>query len=101
MFPDQSGEQARQSLFQLIFLDLGQKHRPTQVTSISHPGLVWKKFPPVFEEEVVSNKESTQENDYEDHTLEELQELLNKAVENEEYEKASLIRDEIKKRTPG
>jgi hypothetical protein len=30
--------------------------------------------------------------------LGELEELLNEAVKNEEYEKASLIRDEIKRR---
>jgi len=41
------------------------------------------------------------ENDYADFTIEELEEILKKAVENEEYEKASLIRDEIKKRLPG
>ena len=32
------------------------------------------------------------------HTLEELEEMLKKAVESEDYEKASLIRDEIKRR---
>ena len=38
------------------------------------------------------------ENPYEQYTGSELEELINKAVENEEYEKASKIRDEIKKR---
>ena len=41
------------------------------------------------------------ENDYADYTIEELEEILKKAVENEEYESASLIRDEIKKRSSG
>jgi bifunctional DNase/RNase len=35
---------------------------------------------------------------YDNNTLEELEEMLQKAVENEEYEKASQIRDEINKR---
>jgi protein-arginine kinase activator protein McsA len=38
------------------------------------------------------------ENPYEQYTSSELDELINKAIENEEYEKASKIRDEIKKR---
>ncbi len=36
--------------------------------------------------------------EYKDLTLNELQDLLDKAVEKEEYEKASLIRDEINQR---
>jgi bifunctional DNase/RNase len=35
---------------------------------------------------------------YEKKTMKELQEILDKAIENEEYEKASMIRDEIKRR---
>lgn len=42
--------------------------------------------------------EGDMENPYEQYTSSELDELINKAVENEEYEKASKIRDEIKKR---
>ncbi len=38
------------------------------------------------------------DNPYAQYTLEELQDLINKAVEKEEYEKASQIRDEIKRR---
>jgi len=41
----------------------------------------------------------TNENPYEHYTLKELQDLIQKAVENEEYEKASTIRDEIKRRS--
>ncbi len=37
-------------------------------------------------------------NPYEHNTLTELEELISKAIENEEYENASKIRDEIKKR---
>jgi len=42
--------------------------------------------------------EETVEDEYSTNTLEELEEMLQKAVENEEYEKASRIRDEINKK---
>jgi len=42
--------------------------------------------------------EETLEDEYSTNTLEELEEMLQKAVENEEYEKASRIRDEINKK---
>ncbi len=42
--------------------------------------------------------EETDGGEYSTNTLEELEEMLKKAVDNEEYEKASKIRDEIKKR---
>ncbi|NTV82806.1 MAG: hypothetical protein HGA23_00720 [Bacteroidales bacterium] len=38
------------------------------------------------------------DNSFDEFTLTELEEMLQKSVEQEEYEKASLIRDEIKKR---
>lgn len=38
------------------------------------------------------------ENEFEYYTLEELDKLLDQAVENEDYEQASKIRDEIEKR---
>jgi bifunctional DNase/RNase len=43
-------------------------------------------------------REDTDYTEYADLTLNELQEMLEKAVENEEYEKASQIRDEINRR---
>jgi bifunctional DNase/RNase len=49
------------------------------------------------EEEVTIVKEPGT-GEYMDHTLEELEEMLQKAVDNEEYEKASQIRDEINKK---
>lgn len=49
------------------------------------------------EEEVTIVKEPGT-GEYMDHTLEELEEMLQKAVDNEEYEKASKIRDEINKK---
>jgi len=39
------------------------------------------------------------ENPYEQYSLKELQDMIQKAIENEEYEKASAIRDEIKHRS--
>jgi uncharacterized protein len=48
------------------------------------------------EEEEAPDKE-----DYSEVALHELQKMLQEAVEGEEYEKASQIRDEIKKRTKG
>lgn len=38
------------------------------------------------------------DNDYEEFTLAELEEMLQKSIENEEYERASMLRDEIRKR---
>lgn len=37
--------------------------------------------------------------EYEDYTMEELEDILQSAIDNEEYEKASQIRDEIKRRS--
>ncbi len=47
-------------------------------------------------EETIVKEAGTGE--YMDHPLEELEEMLQKAVDNEEYEKASKIRDEINKK---
>ncbi len=49
------------------------------------------------EEETLADEPNTGE--YNATTLEELEEMLQKAIDNEEYERASKIRDEIKKRT--
>ncbi len=43
-------------------------------------------------------KTESNENPYENYTLKELQDMIQKAIESEEYEKASTIRDEIKRR---
>jgi uncharacterized protein len=45
-----------------------------------------------------SNTTKSQNSEYEFFPLEELEELLQEAIENEDYEKASKIRDEIQKR---
>ncbi len=49
-------------------------------------------------EEEVPGMEQTSESEFKSSTLKELKELLKKAVENEEYERASKLRDEINKR---
>jgi len=53
------------------------------------------------DEEVPENSTEikvTSENEFSDYISAELEEMLEKAVENEDYEQASLIRDELKKR---
>jgi uncharacterized protein len=47
---------------------------------------------------LTSPVESPPESTFEEYTLSELEEMLQKAVDNEDYEKASMIRDEISKR---
>lgn len=49
-------------------------------------------------EEVTRLKTSEEENEFSNYTNEELEDLLKSAIENEEYEKASQIRDELKSR---
>jgi uncharacterized protein len=50
------------------------------------------------EPEIVAEDNRELENEYSASSLDELEEELRKAVENEDYERASLIRDEIRKR---
>jgi uncharacterized protein len=49
-------------------------------------------------EAIVNSPEEPQEPAFEEYTLKEMEELLQKAIENEDYERASMIRDEIRKR---
>jgi len=51
------------------------------------------------EEEVVLEDETDNHSIYDEFTLDELNEMLDKAIHDEEYEKASVIRDEISKRS--
>lgn len=48
--------------------------------------------------DIASPMDDPPEPAFEEHALSELEEMLEKAVEQEDYEKASLIRDEIRKR---
>ena len=50
------------------------------------------------ETDTEAEEASTEEGEMSGYTLEELEAMLKKAVESEDYERASLIRDEIKKR---
>ena len=50
------------------------------------------------ESETAEGEEAEVEGEMSGYTLEELEEMLKKAVESEDYEHASLIRDEIKRR---
>jgi len=53
----------------------------------------------ILVEDIINEElEFTDKEDYKSHTLEELNNLLNDAVVNEDYEKAAKIRDEISKR---
>lgn len=49
-------------------------------------------------EEMESEEEEIPGNDLSNYSIQELKEFLQNAIENEEYERASLIRDEIKRR---
>lgn len=51
------------------------------------------------EEEKSLEEELDDHSIYDEFTLEELNEMLDKAISNEEYEKASVIRDEISRRS--
>lgn len=54
------------------------------------------------EEDSALEEELDEHSVYDEYTLDELNELLDKAIHDEEYEKASVIRDEISKReAPG
>lgn len=50
------------------------------------------------DEESIMEDETDEHSLYDEFTLDELNEMLNKAIQDEEYEKASILRDEIGKR---
>ncbi len=49
-------------------------------------------------QEIISDLEQALESSYENHSIEELERMMQTAIENEEYEKAAQIRDEINRR---
>lgn len=52
----------------------------------------------VIKTEDIPPVKTTEDNELSDYTDEELEEMLKSAIENEEYEKASQLRDELKRR---
>lgn len=66
---------------------------------MSEAGIVMEdKAEELQDQEEESKPDESTSGPYDTNTLEELEEMLQKAVEKEEYEKASQIRDEINKR---
>lgn len=67
---------------------------------IDEAGIMMDDEPAVGEGSVSDAKEEkvTGEGKYSDHLMEELEEMLKKAVNQEDYEEASRLRDEIKRR---
>jgi len=69
----------------------------TYETIMTAAGVVMKDEPDEPDEMPTEAPEKTEEG-YDLLTLSELEDLLHKSIENEDYEKASLLRDELKKR---
>ena len=65
---------------------------------MSEAGIIMEDKAGEMEEEEDKPEEDTSEGEFSSSTMEELKEMLKKAIEKEEYEKASRIRDEINKR---
>ncbi|ARV11456.1 bifunctional nuclease family protein [Gilvibacter sp. SZ-19] len=58
-----------------------------------------EEAPSLVEQLIADEPSSTQSEDYSGYTIKELNEMLDQAVANEDYEKAARIRDEISKRS--
>ena len=65
---------------------------------LSKAGILIDEKPGQKKTQVSQEEKQKAETNYEKHSLNELNELLKKYIEKEEYEKASLIRDEINRR---
>ena len=70
----------------------------TYETIMSAAGIVMKEEEEDNSSPFLEDKEAEEATDMSTYTLDELQDLLDKAVDNEEYEKASQLRDEINRR---
>ena len=68
---------------------------------LSQAGIIMEEKSSEVSEEGDESIDEPLSNEYADYTLDELEESLKKAIENEEYEKASKIRDEIDSRKKG
>ncbi len=65
---------------------------------MAEAGIIMDEKTSELSEDIAENFESSSSNEFADYTKDELDESLQKAIENEEYEKASKIRDELKNR---
>ncbi|MEA3477740.1 MAG: bifunctional nuclease domain-containing protein [Bacteroidota bacterium] len=65
---------------------------------MAEAGIIMDEKTSELNEDIAENFESSSSNEFADYTKDELNESLQKAIENEEYEKASKIRDELKNR---
>jgi len=61
-------------------------------------GIVFDETGEKADSDQQEEKPEKAQTNFSDYSLKELKTLLNEAIENEEYEKASMIRDELKKR---
>ena len=73
----------------------------TYESILSQAGIIMEEKTSEVKEETSESFEESLSSEYADFTLDELEDSLKKAVEKEEYEKASKIRDEIKSRKKG
>ena len=65
---------------------------------LNKAGILIEEKPETTNDESLKEENLEFKSSYEKYSLEELEELLKDFVENEEYEKASLVRDEINRR---
>lgn len=70
----------------------------TYETVMSAAGIVIEEETENPEDVETPREKEDESSEFQRFTLEELQQLLNEAVEKEEFERASMLRDEIKKR---
>jgi len=68
---------------------------------LAQAGIIMEEKTSEVNEDISDSFDETSSNEYADLTLGELEDSLQKAIENEEYEKASKINDEIKSRKKG
>ncbi len=70
----------------------------THENILTEAGIIFDESPSKEKKSKVFSENKTKKNKYEDYSINELQNMLKKAVDKEDYEKASLIRDEINRK---